>query len=122
LFAASVYGHCDVLKCLLSSGADINLLDKGGRSPLISAPELSKHLTTSQCSSCDAINNGDCPRLLRTLIPAPELSKLLLNAYLVLVQISICVIMVDNHHCLQLHTMGDVMLLNVYLNLTVSSL
>jgi hypothetical protein len=28
---------------------------------LMSAPELSKHLTTSQCPSIDAINNGGCP-------------------------------------------------------------
>jgi hypothetical protein len=35
---------------------------------LISAPELSKRLTTSQCPSSDAANNDDCPRLLHKLI------------------------------------------------------
>ena len=38
---------------------------------------------------------------------------MLLNVYLVLVQISICVMKVDDRHCLQLHTMDDVRLLNV---------
>jgi ankyrin repeat protein len=28
LFPASMSGQCDVVKCLLSSGADINLRDK----------------------------------------------------------------------------------------------
>jgi ankyrin repeat protein len=77
LFVATKHGHCDLLKCLLSSGADINLRDEGGRSPLIVAskrvPELSKHLTTSQCPSSDATNNGDCPPSSRKLISAPEL-------------------------------------------------
>jgi ankyrin repeat protein len=30
-------GHCDVVKCFLSSGADFNLRDVGGQSPLIAA-------------------------------------------------------------------------------------
>jgi ankyrin repeat protein len=34
LFAASQQGCCDVVKCLLSSGANINLSDKFGQSPL----------------------------------------------------------------------------------------
>jgi hypothetical protein len=42
---------------------------------LISAPELSKHLITSQCPAIDARNNGDCPCLSHKLISAPELSK-----------------------------------------------
>jgi ankyrin repeat protein len=88
-----MHGHCDVVKCLLSSGADINLCDKQGQSSLfvapelskhlttsqcshIDAPELNKHLTTSQCSSIDATNNGDCPCLSHKLISASErLSK-----------------------------------------------
>jgi ankyrin repeat protein len=37
LFAASKRGHCDVVKCLLSFGADIKLCDEGGRSPLFAA-------------------------------------------------------------------------------------
>jgi ankyrin repeat protein len=37
--------------------------------------KLSKHLTTSQCPSTDASNNGDCPSLVHKLISAPELSK-----------------------------------------------
>jgi ankyrin repeat protein len=74
LFVASKYGLCDVVKYLLISGADINprLLRK-----LISAPELSKHLTTSYSPFCDATNNGDCPSSSRKLISAPELSKYL---------------------------------------------
>jgi hypothetical protein len=42
---------------------------------LISASELTKHLTTSQCPFSDATNNGDCLRLLHILISALELSK-----------------------------------------------
>jgi ankyrin repeat protein len=42
---------------------------------LISASELSKHLTTSHRPKYYATNNGDRPCLLRTLISAPELSK-----------------------------------------------
>jgi ankyrin repeat protein len=92
LFVAAQQGLCNVVKCLLSSNADINLRDEGCQSPLfassmsghcdasssrklISAPELSKHFTTSQCPRCDASNNGDCPKLLLKLISAPELSK-----------------------------------------------
>jgi ankyrin repeat protein len=37
LFEASLSGLCDVVKCLLSSGADINLCDKQGHSPLFIA-------------------------------------------------------------------------------------
>jgi ankyrin repeat protein len=37
LFVASHQGHCDVVKCLLSSGADINLCDNCGQSPLFVA-------------------------------------------------------------------------------------
>ena len=33
LFVASHHGHYDVVKCLLSSGADINLRDKDGHLP-----------------------------------------------------------------------------------------
>jgi hypothetical protein len=44
------------------------------------------------------------------------------NVYLVLVQISVCVMKVEDHHCLQLHTMDDVMLLNVYLVLVQISI
>jgi ankyrin repeat protein len=29
--------HCDVVKCLLSSGAEINLSDRNGQSPLFIA-------------------------------------------------------------------------------------
>jgi ankyrin repeat protein len=39
LIRASKYGHIDVVKCLLSSGADINLRDEGGQSPLFVASE-----------------------------------------------------------------------------------
>jgi ankyrin repeat protein len=58
LFAASMSGHYDVVKCLLSSGADIksNISIK-----LISAPASSKHSTTSEYPTIDAINNGLCP-------------------------------------------------------------
>jgi ankyrin repeat protein len=37
LFGASLYGRCDVVKCLLSSGADINLSHEGGQLPLFVA-------------------------------------------------------------------------------------
>jgi hypothetical protein len=43
---------------------------------LISAPELSKHLTTSQCLDTDARKKGYCPHLSHKLISAPELIKL----------------------------------------------
>jgi ankyrin repeat protein len=29
-----MFGECDVVKCLLSSGADINVCDENGQSPL----------------------------------------------------------------------------------------
>jgi ankyrin repeat protein len=40
LFAASSKEECDVVKCLLSSGADINLRDKDGQSPFFTASML----------------------------------------------------------------------------------
>jgi ankyrin repeat protein len=70
LFAASLEGRCDVVKRLLSSGADINVRDENGRSPLYIA-----HLTTSKYPFMDVTNNGDCPHLSDKLITAPELSK-----------------------------------------------
>jgi hypothetical protein len=107
------------VKALLKNHADINKCNRSSESPdatnngdrpcllgkLISAPELSKHLTIAQCPCCDATNNGDRPSMLRKLISAPELTNsedilLLLNVYLVLVQISICLMKVDNHRCL----------------------
>ena len=39
LFVASSKGECDVVKCLLSSGADINLRDEDGHSPLLAASD-----------------------------------------------------------------------------------
>jgi hypothetical protein len=72
LFIASCKGECDVFKSLFSSGADINLCEcpendasNNGDLPswsykMISAPELSKHLTTSHSPLHDAINNGEC--------------------------------------------------------------
>jgi hypothetical protein len=53
---------------------------------LIYAPDLSKHLTTSQCPYTDATNNGDC--------------SLTLNVYFVMVQTSIRIMSGDHHHCL----------------------
>jgi ankyrin repeat protein len=35
-------GHCDVVKCLLSSDADINLCDKRGQSPWLIASKKGK--------------------------------------------------------------------------------
>jgi ankyrin repeat protein len=37
LFAASLEGHCHVVKCLLSCSADFNVCGVGGESPLIAA-------------------------------------------------------------------------------------
>jgi ankyrin repeat protein len=101
LFIALCKGECDVVNCLLSSGADINLCDIKGQSPLFIAsckgecdvvkcllssgadiiPELSKHLTTSHSPLHDDINNGDCPFMSHKLISAPELSKLLKTSH-----------------------------------------
>jgi ankyrin repeat protein len=39
LYIASKEGECDVVKCLLSSGADINLCDEDGQSSLYIASE-----------------------------------------------------------------------------------
>jgi ankyrin repeat protein len=39
LFVASQTGHCDVVKCLIDCGADINLRDEGGQSPLFVASD-----------------------------------------------------------------------------------
>jgi hypothetical protein len=49
---------------------------------LISAPELSKHLTTSQCPENDASNNGDLPSWSYKIISAPGVTNK------------------DTHHCL----------------------
>jgi ankyrin repeat protein len=46
LFAASSKGESDVVKHLLSSGADINLCDKEGQSPLLRA---------SMIGECDVV-------------------------------------------------------------------
>jgi ankyrin repeat protein len=70
LVQASLSGHCDVVKCLLSSGAEINLGSEQGPCllhKLISAPDFSKHLTTSHSFLYDAIYNGECPTSLHTL-------------------------------------------------------
>jgi ankyrin repeat protein len=75
-------GHYDVVKYLLSSGADINLSDDSGQSPLFVASEnghndvvqylLSK---TSYSAYIDATHNGHCPHSSNKLISAPKLSK-----------------------------------------------
>jgi ankyrin repeat protein len=69
LYIASVKGECDVVKCLLSSGWDINVYDEDGQSPLFIASYGKENV-------------------------------MMLNVYLVLMQISICVTNEDNHHCL----------------------
>jgi ankyrin repeat protein len=48
LFLASMIGHCDVVKYLLSSGAEINLCDKQGQSPLFLA-SMSGHCDVVKC-------------------------------------------------------------------------
>ena len=37
MLATSKRGHCDVVICLLNSGADINLRDRDGQSPFLAA-------------------------------------------------------------------------------------
>jgi ankyrin repeat protein len=39
LFVASQRGHCDVVICLFSFGADINVCDNFGHSPLLVASQ-----------------------------------------------------------------------------------
>jgi ankyrin repeat protein len=46
---ASDNGHCDVVDCLLSSGADINLCNKFGASPLYMAS------TAYNSGNCDMV-------------------------------------------------------------------
>jgi ankyrin repeat protein len=60
LFIASQHGLCDVVKCLLSFGADINLCDECGQSPLFVASiygryDVIKYLLSSGAdfSLCD---------------------------------------------------------------------
>jgi ankyrin repeat protein len=48
LFLASKSGHCDVVRCLLSSGADINWCDINGQSPLLLAL-MSGHCDVVKC-------------------------------------------------------------------------
>jgi ankyrin repeat protein len=58
LLVASLKGHCEVVKCLLSSDADINLRDEGGQSPLLVA-SLKGHCEVVKCLlSSDADING----------------------------------------------------------------
>jgi len=53
-------GHCDVVKYLLSSGADINLRNKRGQSPLyIASEEGHCHVVKCLLSSCADINLRD---------------------------------------------------------------
>ena len=46
LVRASLYGYIDVVKCLLSAGADVNACDDDGQSPLFVA---------SMYGQCDVI-------------------------------------------------------------------
>jgi hypothetical protein len=85
LIAASSSGYYDIVRLLTAHGAlrdenDSNAATHNGDCPsssrkLISASELSRHLTTSHRPYIDAATNGDCPRLSHKLISAPELSK-----------------------------------------------
>jgi ankyrin repeat protein len=70
LIVACSRGNVGIVQALLRKHADISSPHK-----LISTPNLSKHLTTSQLLWYDATNNGDCPQLLRKLISAPALNK-----------------------------------------------
>jgi ankyrin repeat protein len=48
LYIASEKGECDVVKCLLSSGADINWCDQRGQSPL-SIASMFGHCDVVKC-------------------------------------------------------------------------
>jgi ankyrin repeat protein len=114
LTVASETGNLCIMKALLRNDVDINKCNGWSESPLciasckgecdvgngdrpslshklISAPKLSKHLTTSHFPLHDALSNEDCPCLSNKLISAPELSKHLTT---------ICVTKMDDHHCL----------------------
>jgi ankyrin repeat protein len=52
-------GHCDVVKCLLSSGADINLCDDNGQLPLFAA-SISGYCDVVQCLLSSGANINWC--------------------------------------------------------------
>jgi ankyrin repeat protein len=59
-------GHCDVVKCLLSSGAEINLCEKRGQSPLFIASmighcDVVKFLLSSSANINLCDENGQSP-------------------------------------------------------------
>jgi ankyrin repeat protein len=61
LFIASYRGECEVVKCLLSSGADINLHDEDGCSPLGMASLTGKCDVVKCLISSGADINLCCP-------------------------------------------------------------
>jgi ankyrin repeat protein len=96
-----MFGHCDVVKCLLSSGAVINFRNNFGLSVLFEA-SYHGHCYVVKCLLCSGANinlsdkYGQSP-----LFVASQQGRLaLLKVYLVMVQISICVMKVHNHRCL----------------------
>jgi ankyrin repeat protein len=94
-------GHCDVVKCLLSSGADINLCDEGGQSPFIVASEEG-HCDGLKCLLSFGADINLCDEGGRSpLFAASKGGRCgVVKCLRILVQISICVMKLDNHHCL----------------------
>jgi ankyrin repeat protein len=75
-FIASKHGHMDVIKCLLSSRANINLRDKPGQSPLFVASQKG-HCNIVKClvSSGAEINLRDIWDQSPLFIASPSNSK-----------------------------------------------
>ena len=82
LCAASTRGHCDVVKCLLSAGAGINIRNKRGQSPLSIASQRG-HCAIVEClfSSGANINlpdaGGQSPLFVPTLAGHHDTVRLL---------------------------------------------
>ena len=94
------FGHCDVVKCLLSFGAEINLCGHDGQRPLFIA-SMGGYSDVVEClpeagAEINLIDIlGQSPLFAASMSGHYEV----LNVYLVLVQISICVIEMNFHHC-----------------------
>ena len=89
MFVASQQGRCNVVKCLLSYGADINLSDKFGQSPLFAALQQGC-CDVVKCLLSSGANINLSDKFGQSPLSVEHHNKdavMLLNVYFVLVQI-----------------------------------
>ena len=90
-----------IFKCLLSSGADINVCDEDGQSPLCIASwkgkcDDVKHLLSSGTNINLCNKRGQSPLFITSMIGHCDVVKCLLSSG---AEINLCE-KEDNHHCL----------------------